>query len=144
MFHSGLWGGWQYSLRGMDSSAHTLNMGYGGFQECRGSGASKQHYYVENIFEELDTAGEWYLDQDSSTLYLYPNTTTTDSAHTTLADSDIVISELETLIRIEGGAGDTVRTEGGMATGIQFNGFEFTETRSTFLEQYECPSGGDW
>ena len=55
MFHSGLWGGWQYSLQSLDTGSNTLKMGYGGFQECRGSGIGHQHYYVENIFEELDT-----------------------------------------------------------------------------------------
>jgi uncharacterized repeat protein (TIGR02543 family) len=29
-------------------------------------------YYVENVFEGLDTAGEWYLDKTSGDLYYYP------------------------------------------------------------------------
>lgn len=29
-------------------------------------------YYFYNVFEELDTAGEWYLDRNSGILYLYP------------------------------------------------------------------------
>jgi len=28
-------------------------------------------YYVQNLFEELDTAGEWYLDRESWTLYFW-------------------------------------------------------------------------
>jgi len=33
-----------------------INFGYGGFQEARGSGISGgQHFYIENVFEELDS-----------------------------------------------------------------------------------------
>jgi hypothetical protein len=126
------------------------------FQECRGSSAGRQHYYIENIFEELDTPGEWYLDHDTSTLYVYPNKTGASKTDTSKTDTstssstspgtssplgdadDVVISGLETILRVNGGA------DGSPATGIQISGFEITETRSTFLEQYECPSGGDW
>ncbi len=30
-------------------------------------------YYIENVFEELDTSGEWYINRDTSTLYFYCN-----------------------------------------------------------------------
>lgn len=29
-------------------------------------------YYVQNLFEELDTPGEWYLDRSNHTLYFWP------------------------------------------------------------------------
>ncbi len=29
-------------------------------------------YYVQNVFEELDAPGEWYLDKKSATLYFWP------------------------------------------------------------------------
>lgn len=32
----------------------------------------QQRYYVENVFEELDEPGEWYLDRASGTVYYYP------------------------------------------------------------------------
>eukprot|EP00658_Telonema_sp_P-2_P062380 TRINITY_DN51040_c0_g1_i2.p1 TRINITY_DN51040_c0_g1~~TRINITY_DN51040_c0_g1_i2.p1 ORF type:complete len:398 (-),score=92.79 TRINITY_DN51040_c0_g1_i2:286-1479(-) len=35
-----------------------------------------------------------------------------------------------------------VRVEGG--SGVVFDGLVFTETRATYLDQYEVPSGGDW
>ena len=46
MFHGGLWGGWTYSVAAQTDSA--LEFGYGGYQEARGSGINKNHYYVEN------------------------------------------------------------------------------------------------
>lgn len=32
----------------------------------------KQRYYVENVFEGLDTPGEWYLNRKTGILYYYP------------------------------------------------------------------------
>ena len=32
----------------------------------------QQRYYVENVFEELDEPGEWYLNRIAGTLYYYP------------------------------------------------------------------------
>ena len=50
-----------------NSSIETVN--------CTGFGEkmhSSNDYYYFNIFEELDTAGEWYLDREAGKLYLYP------------------------------------------------------------------------
>jgi len=29
-------------------------------------------YYFFNVFEELDTVGEWYIDKENSVLYFIP------------------------------------------------------------------------
>ena len=47
----------------------------GGYQEGRGSGIRSNHYFVENIFEELDAPGEWFHDPVGEKLYFWPNTT---------------------------------------------------------------------
>ena len=39
---------------------------------------------------------------------------------------------------------DTIVSVTGGASNITFTGFSFTETRATYFEQYEVPSGGDW
>jgi len=39
--------------------------------------------------------------------------------------------------------GDSIVSIDG-ASDVSFIGFDFTETRATFLSQYEVPSGGDW
>ncbi len=44
-------------------------------QEARGSSIENNHFYVENVFEELDTPGEWFFDEDHGKLYFWPNTT---------------------------------------------------------------------
>ena len=81
------------------------------------------------MLEELDVPGEWYYDPVASKVYIYPNGTT----DTTLAPGDdIVAPVLSAIVRIEG------------ATDVTFSGFVITETRATYLDQYEVPSGGDW
>ena len=135
MFHSGLWGGWQYKLT--DFVNNTLEFGYGGYQEARGSGVKSNDFYVENIKEELDVEGEWFHDEKEGQIYYYPNAThaTADA----LATAEIAI--LDTLISI-GSAADEARGE--WADSIQIIGLELTATRATFLSPYEVPSGGDW
>lgn len=90
------------------------------------------------MIEELDTPGEWYLDPktDPPMLYFWPNFTSPigDGATGRAVDppTAVTIPVLETLVRIDG------------ARNVSFAGIEFVETRATFLDQYEIPSGGDW
>jgi len=51
-----------------------LSWTYGGFQGARGQ-TSGGEWYVENIFEELDVANEWFFDESSEVLYMMPNLT---------------------------------------------------------------------
>ena len=138
MFHGGLWGGWQFSVASHQPNTSELLFGYGGFQEARGSGVKKgQHYFIENVLEELDTPGEWFLDSKQATpvLYFWPNSTAASDAASTAspaAPAEVVLPLLDTLVSVDG------------ATNLSFTGLEFTETRATFLEMYEVPSGGDW
>lgn len=104
-----------------------INFGYGGYQEARGSGISAgQHFYIENVLEELDAPGEWFFDPSAALLYTLPN------ASVSLPSATLALPLLDTLIVVNGSAG------------LAFSGFTLTQTRTTFLEQYEVPSGGDW
>ena len=87
--------------------------------------------YVENIKEELTAPGEWFLDPkpDPPVLYYWPNRTTDGD----LAPPDkVVLPLLESIVVVNG------------SKNVSFTGFEFTETRATYMEMYEVPSGGDW
>ena len=68
--HSGEWGSFDYLIKGVDDKGN-LQM-EGGWQNNRPSGMNKQFRFVENIFEELDAPGEWYLDKIHHLLYYYP------------------------------------------------------------------------
>ncbi|CAL4869600.1 hypothetical protein MMA231_03892 (plasmid) [Asticcacaulis sp. MM231] len=62
----------------------------------REMGPSENERYVENIREELDAPGEWYLDAKEHWLYLMPSGTEAPPSN------GFVASQLETLVRIVG------------------------------------------
>ena len=123
MIHSSLWGGWMFRIQNRSES--TISLAYGGYQEGRGADMSTNHYYVDNIIEELDVPGEWFFDEDTDTVYLYPNSTVGGFP-------EVTIPTLSTLLEIKN------------ANNIQLQGITFTQTTATYMEQYEVPSGGDW
>lgn len=51
---------------------NTFRWSYGGFQGARGAWDGKE-WYIDNIFEELDVAGEWFLDEPTMKLYYFPS-----------------------------------------------------------------------
>ncbi len=83
--HAHDWGDFHYLIAGSDKEGKLLLKG--GHQNNRQSGLHKDNRMVENIFEELDSPGEWYYNKEQSTLYYYP-----------YADADINRIRLETPI----------------------------------------------
>ena len=60
-------------------------------------GESKRRFYAQNLFEELDAPGEWYLDRETRKLYFYPPKT--------LGTAKIVLATLTSpLIKAKGAA----------------------------------------
>lgn len=59
------------------------------------SGIGNNHFYVENILEELDSPGEWWFNRSDGSLYLMPNGTLD-------ANSVISLPMLDTLVAING------------------------------------------
>ena len=55
-----------------EQETKTLSWTWGGFQGARGSSKGAE-WYVENIFEELDVANEWFFDESTKVLYFMPN-----------------------------------------------------------------------
>jgi hypothetical protein len=148
----GLWGDWAFAVNSTSKGNNqlTINFAYGGYQEARGSGINNgQHFYIENIFEELDVPGEWYYDYTSQTIYFYPNGTDPRTAEVAVPISASIVSII----------GNPATSS--YAVGITFANMTFTQSRYTFMEQYEVclitsqlacdrlrqvqvPSGGDW
>lgn len=69
----------------------------GGWQNNRPSPPHEKYKFVENVFEELDAPGEWYLDRKEHILYLYPE------QGTDLAAARLEAGGLEELVKIQGG-----------------------------------------
>jgi hypothetical protein len=68
--HQYLWGSLHYEITGTDPDGQLTYEG--GWQTNRPAAMHKQYVYVENIFEELDAPGEWFLDRKKNILYYYP------------------------------------------------------------------------
>ena len=68
--HPGLWGGFTWIITGKDEKGEITKEG--GWQNNRGGAVHQKIRFVENIFEELDAPGEWFLDKKNHVLYFYP------------------------------------------------------------------------
>ena len=68
--HKALWGDFHYLITGKDKDG---NVTYeGGWQNNRRMGMHDSIRFVENIFEELDAPGEWFLDAKAGAALLLP------------------------------------------------------------------------
>ncbi len=81
-------------------------------------------YIVENVFEELDTPGEWYLDQQTGKCYYYP------FPDEKISSAEIYAPVIPQLIRFEG---DPLKQE--WVENINFDNLEFCYTN------WELPPG---
>ena len=136
VFAANYWGNMQFQLAGRDDTK--LLLGRGGWQLnaiYQGQGATgidqRSAFFVDNIFEELDAPGEWYLDKREGWLYLMPE------PGVALATAVVEAPVLQRLVEFRGEAGSPVRH-------LHFEGIHFTGSDATFLEPYEAPSLGDW
>lgn len=132
------WGNVQWRLAGVDAERGALQLGEGGwqmastFQGAAGGGVGADcPFYVENVFEELDSPGEWYLDRRAGLLYLLPPEGFDPER------SLVEAAVLDGLIALRGSRQDPVRH-------LRFCGLRLAHTATTFLQAYEEPSLGDW
>ncbi|WP_179338488.1 chitobiase/beta-hexosaminidase C-terminal domain-containing protein [Winogradskyella ludwigii] len=135
-FQSHNWGNMQYRLKSIHKEESRIYLNEGGWQLQRthGIGGKKSHasyYFVENIFEELDVPGEWFLNTETHTLYYYP------MQGVKLSDVKIEVPVIKDMIQLKG-------TKEAPVKNIQFKGFHFTQTNYTFMESYEPVARGDW
>jgi hypothetical protein len=127
------WAGYQAAIASRTAGEVTFNKDItkkGFWQDQAGEihGGDIGAYFIENVLEELDQAGEWFLDEAASKLYLYPNGT---------APTSLTGSSLQTLVQITG-------SQATPASGIRFEGLTFAHAAPTYMEQYTIPSCGDW
>jgi hypothetical protein len=131
------WGNLQWQIKDIDWDQNIIWFGNGGQQmgakwhedPCRVDQGS--FFFIENVFEELDAPGEWYLDKESSTLYYLPPDD---------VDLDTAVVQAPVLQRLV----EFVGTQDHPTQHITLRGFRFAHTSSTFLQAYEVPSLSDW
>ncbi len=119
--HPNQWGGESYIITGKNSD-NTLQMKWCG-DNNNDSIMHPTYRMVENIFEELDAAGEWFYRRSTGQLYFYP------PAGTDLKTATIELASLDTLVKIVG-------TTSARVANLDFNGLTFTHT---FRTLFSCP-----
>ncbi|MFT5887013.1 MAG: hypothetical protein ACI9IP_003486 [Arcticibacterium sp.] len=126
--HSGRWGGFHFEITGIDKNGEVTLIG--GHQNNRPSPPHPKLRMVENIFEELDSDGEWYFDKQANKLYLWTNEI--DLNHATLE-----VSILKHLIEVTGNQDNPVEN-------FTIEGIGFQHSQRTFMEHYHQLLRSDW
>ena len=130
--HSNKWGGNSYRITGKNDSALGLSYEWVG-DNNRGSGMLSSAVMVENIFEELDSPGEWYYDNEEGRLYVWPQ------EGVDLNDVTVEGAVTEELLRIEG------EQDGAQVTDLVFDGLTLENTKRTmFTGTYVPLMRSDW
>lgn len=122
--HARMWGDFHYRILGKDTGGN-LQM-EGGWQNNRPYGMHPEYQFVEGIFEELDSPGEWFLDHQKHVLYYYPR------AGVDLDHCVIEGPRLRSLFEFKG------------VKGIKLQGFTFKHTTRTFMDNREPLLRSDW
>ncbi|MDE5493470.1 right-handed parallel beta-helix repeat-containing protein [Elizabethkingia meningoseptica] len=127
--HAGEWGGLHYQITGADEKGD-LKM-EGGWQNNRPAPLHKKYRFVENIFEELDTPGEWFLDRQKNLLYYYPAT------GTDLSKAKIEVSRFKNSIEIKGSSNSPIKN-------IEIKNISFRHNERSFMDTKEPLLRSDW
>ena len=127
--HGHQWGGFHYRITGKDAAG---KLAYeGGWQNNRPTGMHRERRFVENILEELDAPGEWFLDAAAHVLYFKP------PPELTLATSRFELAGLPHLVELRGTPAAPVRF-------VTLAGLTFTQTGRTLMETREPLLRSDW
>jgi hypothetical protein len=93
-----------------------------------------QWYYAYNLLPEIDRPGEWYLDRSGGVLYFWPPGD--------LGDGDVMVSVLDTLIRIEDAS--DVRIEGLILEGARATAMSLESCSGCAVSKCVVRNGGGW
>lgn len=127
--HPAHWGDVHFRITGKNPDG---SLAYeGGWQNNRGSAMHREHRFVENIFEELDSPGEWFYDQKTTTLYFFPR------PGVDLKAARVEVVRLRHLLEFKGSQAQPVRF-------VALRGFTFRHAARTFMENREPLNRSDW
>jgi hypothetical protein len=127
--HPSQWGGFSYEITGKDANGDVTYVG--GWQNNRPAGMQWKFRMVENVFEELDVAGEWFHNRKTDTLYFYP------PIGFDLTQARVEGVQLPSLIELQGSQEAPVRF-------VTFDGFTMRHTARTFMQNKEQLLRSDW
>jgi len=127
--HRSHWGDFHYVITGVDEGGEPRLEG--GWQNNRRMGMHGSHRFVENVFEELDAPGEWYLNRENSTLYFWP------PEGIDLGTAAVEVALLKHLFEFQGSMDQPVKF-------ITLRGLTLRHTLRTFMEIREPLLRSDW
>jgi hypothetical protein len=138
--HPALWGDFSYEVTGKTPDGQLMLTG--GWQNNRPTssqhdfigdvpGIHREDRYVENIFEELDAPGEWFLNTKTHVLYFYP------PAGLDLDHATVETVRLKELVEFRGTDKAPVRY-------VTLKGLTFRHTSRTFMDTKEPIMRSDW
>jgi len=137
IYQAHYWGNLQWQVKHIDWENCRIWFGKGGQQmgakwyDAPNIVNQNSRFFIENVFEELDAPGEWYLDREAGILYYYP------TEDVDIREALVEVPVLQQIVRFVGSQEQPV-------CHITLDGFRFTQTTSTFLETYSVPSLSDW
>ena len=127
--HPALWGDFTWVITGKDA-AGKITM-EGGWQNNRGGAMHNEIRFVENIFEELDSPGEWFLNQKTHILYFYP------PQGMELKTATVEATRLRSLVEFQGDETHPVRF-------VSLKGITFRQAARTVMDTKEPLLRTDW
>lgn len=137
IFQQAYWGNLQWKLKGIDRDSHFIWFDEGGQQigakwdRNPAYVGDQSRFFIENVLEELDVPGEWFLDKRKSVLYYYPE------PGTDLRTALVEVPQLEYVIHFAG-------TQAAPVENITVRGLRLSHTLSTYMSRYNVPSLSDW
>ncbi|NQV33825.1 MAG: PDZ domain-containing protein [Phycisphaeraceae bacterium] len=127
--HRHMWGDYHYRMTGKDADGMLQYVG--GWQNNRQMGMHNRYRFVENIFEELDAPGEWFLDTHRNILYVYP------PSGLDLANASIEAVRLRHLVEFRGSQDHPVQF-------LTLRNLVFRHAARTFMDNREPMVRSDW
>ena len=127
--HGKEWGGDHWRITGKKSDTEITREG--GWMNNRPTGLHASRRFVENIFEELDAPGEWFLNRQEKKLYFYP------PVGLKFKGKKIRLARLETLFHFAGSLEKPVKN-------IHISGVSFKNTARSFMKTKEPLLRSDW
>ena len=127
--HPALWGDFTWIITGKNAGDEVQIEG--GWQNNRGGAVHRSIRFTENIFEELDAPGEWFLNPKTHTLYFYP------PAGLDLTKATIEATRLRSLVEFHGDPQHPVRF-------VTLKGLTFRHAARTVMDTKEPLLRTDW
>jgi hypothetical protein len=160
VIHYSWWGNWMWQVSKGYPKNNTfastemetmLEFGRGGWQDAHGGAVSHNYFFIENVLEELDSPGEFYVDREKRKLYYWPLSFQKQS----LSDWEFVVTQIPVIVSVKGTimrpSFETVIPSFPSSSAhlpvqnVLLEGITFAHTTTTFLDdRYIVPSAGDW